>query len=80
MFELCGKDTSRVRHAGDDISLTLNKIKKLPTEHHWTLAEKQNLGIQDRGEVHLLKQDFYFVVISVTIEVKKKINFLLHFC
>lgn len=37
-----------------------------------TLAEKQNLGIQDQGEVHLLKQDFYFVVISVTIEVKKK--------
>lgn len=40
-----------------------------------TLAEKQNLGIQDLGEVHLLKQDFYFVVISVTIEVKKKNQF-----
>lgn len=37
-----------------------------------TLAEKKNLTIQDQGEVHLLKGDFYFVVIPVTTELKKK--------
>lgn len=43
----------------------------LPIEHLWTSAEKGDPGIQDQGEVNLLKRDFYFVVILVITGVKK---------
>ena len=54
-FEPCGKDSSRVRHAGDGISSLFNPPKLFPAEHHLISAEQPNPGIQDQGEINLFK-------------------------